>query len=103
MEAASASCGFGFTITWRKCSARMRESTQTTLSGSAAAQFGEGVPHRGRNHAAVLRLRLVGHDDDIEGRPALRNCADQLPRRSAGSGAVLTKSTRGWSSSPLVC
>ena len=37
MEAASASCWFGFTTVWRKCSARRRESTQINLSGKATA------------------------------------------------------------------
>ena len=37
-QACSASIAFGFAITLRKCSMRTRESTQTVLSGAAAAR-----------------------------------------------------------------
>src|SRR4051812_29630678 len=79
VEAACASSSLGLTITPRNNSARRRESTQTTISGCAAATRMTASRIAGVTTPPLIGLRLVGDDDHVVRWSGLLEPRGQLP------------------------
>ena len=88
-----ASLSFGFTITSRNISARMRESTQTTFRGCSRAKEQISVTNGRRHHAALRRFGLIGDEDDVESRRSVVKAVDDwLARFAEQAACVVMKS-----------